>query len=267
EQIEETPAYKQALRDGLTAGLSSAHAASQAFKSVSQTLDLTQPNNTLGYYYARAAKTVSLHTTKRIGSGYHDLSTGAIMSATAIRAHYQTHGQLLALPEQTEDVLTNASFAHFSHYYPWIRQRLLTTPVSELIRIAGIQASLAPRLIEGAKQAETFDFFLNHVKTRRYTRTSLQRAIVYLLTSTTAEEVARIDYDHVDFIRPLAFSEQGRLALKSIKTRVPVLSTFTSHPWLTKESQVTAAYALPLARYDALLEHRRFPYFAGSSFK
>ncbi|WP_313351646.1 nucleotidyltransferase family protein, partial [Exiguobacterium sp.] len=80
------------------------------------------------------------------------------------------------------------------------------------------------------KQATTFETFLNHVKTRRYTRTSLQRAIVYLLTSTTAEEVARIDYDHVDFIRPLAFSEQGRLALKSIKTRVPVLSTFTSHP-------------------------------------
>lgn len=267
EQIEETPAYKQALHDGLSAGLSSAHAASQAFRSVSRTLDLTQPNNTLGYYYARAANTLSLHTTKRIGSGYHDLSTGDIMSATAIRAHHQTHGQLLALPEQTEDVLANASFANFSHYYPWIRQRLLTTPVPELMRIAGIDASLAPRLIEGAKQATTFETFLNHVKTRRYTRTSLQRALIYLLTSTTAEEVARIDYDHIDFVRPLAFSERGRQALKTIKTRTTVFSTFTSHPWLTKESQVTAAYALPLARYDALLEHRRFPYFAGSSSK
>ncbi|MGI1804948.1 tRNA(Met) cytidine acetate ligase [Exiguobacterium sp. TDN 0502] len=267
EQIEETPAYKQALRDGLTAGLSSAHAASQAFKTVSHTLDLTQPNNTLGYYYARATTSLALHTTKRIGSGYHDLSTGDIMSATAIRAHHQRYGQLLALPAQTENVLTDASFANFSYYYPWIRQRLLSTPLPELIRIAGIDASLAPRLIDGAKQAATFDAFMDSVKTRRYTRTSLQRALVYLLTATTSEEVARIEYDHVDYVRPLAFNERGRSALKNIKNRIAVYSTFTSHPWLTKESQVTAAYALPLARHDALVEHRHFPYFAGSSSK
>ena len=102
------------------------------------------------------------------------------------------------------------------------------------------------------------------VKTRRYTRTSLQRVLIYLLTSTKSHEFENIAFDRIDYVRPLAFNAKGRLALREIKQRIPVISTFEKHPWLIKESQVTAAYAVPLARYDMLEEHRRFAHFAGS---
>ncbi|WP_214848809.1 nucleotidyltransferase family protein [Exiguobacterium sp. s138] len=264
ENQEATPRYQELMQEGLARGLSSATAASHAFREMTTTLDLTTPNNTLGYYYARAASTITLHTTKRIGSGYHDLSTGDIMSATAIRAYHATHHSLIGLPELTAETLRNAVFASFEPYYPFIRHRLLTTPLDDLMQFNGIDSSLAPRLIEGARKNETFDNFMTAVKTRRYTRTSLQRVLIYLLTSSKSSEFKNIAFDRIDYVRPLAFNDKGRLALREIKQRIPVISTFEKHPWLIKESQVTAAYAVPLARYDRLEEHRRFAHFAGS---
>jgi len=267
ENHEASPRYQELVQQGLARGLSSATAASQAFREMTTTLDLTTPNNTLGYYYARAASTITLHTTKRIGSGYHDLSIGDIMSATAIRAYYAKHHSLIGLPAMTAETLQNAVFASFEPYYPFIRHRLLTTSLDDLTQFNGIDSSLAPRLIEGARKNETFDDFMAAVKTRRYTRTSLQRALIYVLTSTKANEIDEIAFDRIDYVRPLAFNDKGRLALREIKQRVPVISTFEKHPWLIKESQVTAAYAVPLARYDALEEHRRFAHFAGNASK
>ena len=267
ENHEASPRYQKLVQQGLARGLSSATAASQAFREMTTTLDLTTPNNTLGYYYARAASTITLHTTKRIGSGYHDLSIGDIMSATAIRAYYAKHHSLIGLPAMTAETLQNAVFASFEPYYPFIRHRLLTTSLDDLTQFNGIDSSLAPRLIEGARKNETFDDFMAAVKTRRYTRTSLQRALIYVLTSTKANEIDEIAFDRIDYVRPLAFNDKGRLALREIKQRVPVISTFEKHPWLIKESQVTAAYAVPLARYDALQEHRRFAHFAGNASK
>lgn len=267
ENHEATARYQALVQQGLANGLSSATAASQAFAAMTTTLDLTTPNNTLGYYYARAASSITLHTTKRIGSGYHDLSVGDIMSATAIRAYYMKHQSLIGLPDATADVLQNGAFASFDAYYPFLRHRLLTTSLVDLMQFNGIDASLAPRLIEGARQAATFEECLAYVKTRRYTRTSLQRALIYLLTSTTTREMEDLAFDQVEYVRPLAFNDRGRAALRDIKTRIPVVSTFSKHPWLIKESQVTAAYAVPLARYSDLEEHRRFAYFSGKASK
>lgn len=267
ENQEQTPAYQLLLKEGLARGLSSAMAASQAFRAMTKTLDLTTPNNTLGYYYAHAASSISLHTTKRIGSGYHDLSVGDIMSATAIRAHHKQTQQLMGLPKETASVLQDATFASFEPYYPFIRHRLLTTHIDVLTQFNGIDRSLAPRLIEGARLSSTFDAFMTFVKTRRYTRTSLQRTLIYLLTSTMTEEIEQIDFHQVDYVRPLAFNALGRQALRQIKQRVPIISTFEAHPWLLKESQVTAAYAVPLTLYDQLEEHRRFAHFSGNSSK
>ncbi len=267
ENQEAHPRYQELLQLGLARGLSSAAAASQAFKAMTTTLDLTTPNNTLGYYYARAASTISLHTTKRIGSGYHDLSVGDIMSATAVRAHYAHHRSLTGLPKQTAEALQNSVFTSFDVYYPFIRHRLLTTPLDDLTQFNGMDASLVPRLVEGARKNDSFESFLSAVKTRRYTRTSIQRTLIYLLTSTTKQEMYGLSFDQIDFVRPLAFNDKGRQALREIKQRIPVISTFEKHPWLIKESQVTAAYAVPLARYDVLEEHRRFAYFSGKSSK
>lgn len=264
EKNEETPAYQRVVKEGLSNGLSSAMAASQAFRALTTTLDLTTPNNTLGYYYARAASNISLHTTKRIGSGYHDLSVGDIMSATAIRAHYDETHQLTGLPKESASVLQGATFASFDLYYPFIRNRLLSTPLGVLMQFNGIDTSLAPRLVEGARYSSTFDDFMTFVKTRRYTRTSLQRTLIYLLTSTMTEEIDSVAFDQIDYVRPLAFNDKGRQALRQIKQHIRVISTFEAHPWLIKESQVTAAYAVPLARYDQLEEHRRFAHFSGN---
>ncbi|OIN67800.1 hypothetical protein BLD48_02855 [Exiguobacterium sp. KRL4] len=263
ENHEANPRYQELLQQGLAQGLSSATAASQAFQAMTTTLDLTTPNNTLGYYYARAASSIALHTTKRIGSGYHDLSVGDVMSATAIRAYYTKHQSLIGLPEATAETLQDAVFASFDTYYPFIRHRLLTTSLADLTQFNGMDASLAPRLVDGARQHDSFEGFMSCVKTRRYTRTSLQRTLIYLLTSTMKREIDGLPFDQIDYVRPLAFNEIGRTALRQIKQRVPIISTFEKHPWLIKESQVTAAYAVPLALYQQLEEHRRFAYFSG----
>ncbi|WP_114571170.1 tRNA(Met) cytidine acetate ligase [Exiguobacterium flavidum] len=262
--VESTVRYRELIGRFLKEGKSSAKAASDAFAACTDVLDLTTPNNTLGYYYARAAQDITMHTTKRIGSGYHDLSIGDIMSATAIRARHQQTGELLAVPEATRQAAEIGKLSSYERYYPVIRNLILTAPQTRLEEINDIDSSLAPRLRHAALVSGSFEEFVSAVKTRRYTRTHIQRALVYLMTQTTKQEIESVDFDSVDFIRPLAFNRDGRTALRSIKKRIHVMSTFTPHPWLTKESQVTAAYALPLASLDALQEHRQIPYFTGS---
>ncbi|TCI37436.1 hypothetical protein EVJ29_05215 [Exiguobacterium sp. SH4S7] len=257
--IEATPAYHDALQHALKAGKSSAKASSEAFAALYPTFDLTLPNNILAYHYAKAARTLSLHTVKRLGAGYHDTGVSDVMSATGVRAHYLETGSVRAVPEATRALFQQTSMAHWSLYWPVLQFKLRTIPKSELEQLVGIDASLSPRLIE-AGLAPTFEQAMSGLLTRRYTRTAIQRALVSVLIHWKRDELPE-RFDEVPYVRPLAFNAIGRSVLKDIKKTVPLVSKYQSD--LAFEARVTEAYRLPLGN-RSLLEHMQTPQFIDS---
>ncbi|MGA9468643.1 MAG: nucleotidyltransferase family protein [Exiguobacterium marinum] len=257
--VEEMPIYKKELRQALQAGHSSAQASSHAFQTVYPTFDLTRPNNILAYHYAKAAKTIQLHTVKRLGADYHDPSLADVMSATGIRAHYLDSGEVRAVPKATEAMFRTQSMTHWEMYWPVLQYKLRTLPLTTLTELVGIDASLAPRLIRAGLET-SFDQALTAVSTRRYTRTAIQRAFVSVLLHWLKEEVPTL-FDDVPYVRPLAFNEIGRLALRDVKQDLPIVSKFDAR--LDFEARVTEAYRLPLQN-DELIEHRQRPQFISS---
>lgn len=254
--VESSPAYHDALQRALKAGKSPAKASSEAFAALYPSFDLTLPNNILAYHYAKAARSISLHTVPRLGAGYHDTSVSDVMSATGIRAYYQTSGTVRAVPEATRALFKRDEMAHWSLYWPVLQFKLRTTPKSELERLVGIDASLSPRLIE-AGLAPTFEQAMDGLLTRRYTRTAIQRALVSVLIHWRRDELPE-RFDDVPYVRPLAFNTIGRSVLKDIKKLVPLVSKYQSD--LAFEARVTEAYRLPLGN-RSLIEHMQTPQF------
>ncbi|WP_276693632.1 tRNA(Met) cytidine acetate ligase, partial [Exiguobacterium chiriqhucha] len=220
--IEATPAYQTAFKEALDNGRSSAKASSEAFGSLYPDFDLTLPNNILAYHYAKAATSIELHTIRRLGAGYHDPSVSDVMSATGVRAHYLESGMVRAVPDATRTLFQDNPMAHWSLYWPVLQYKLRTTPKDVLEQLVGIDSSLSPRLIQAGLEP-TFEQALARLLTRRYTRTSIQRALVAILIHWRQDELPE-RFDDVPYIRPLAFNTIGRTVLKDIKKDVPLLS-------------------------------------------
>lgn len=228
------------IQQEMKKGNSYPKAASNAFLQLftEAPIDLSQPNNVLGMSYVAAIKkqhaSIKPYTITRIQSHYHDdsLSSSFISSATSIRKAIfdsSSHGDLSKhMPVSTANELTaykqaHGQFHHWEHYFPFLKYKLLTTPLYDLQRIYEIEEGIEHRLLSYISSATSFEDFLTKVKTKRYTRTRLQRMCVHLLTNTTKSEMQQAD----PYIRLLGMSKTGQGYLKTIKKKLslPIVST------------------------------------------
>ncbi|AOM83289.1 nucleotidyltransferase [Salisediminibacterium beveridgei] len=195
-------------------------------------LDMSKPNNSLGFHYTRAAelfKPLQVHTIQRIGANYHDeeFKYSTYASATGIRKaifnqhNWQEvisdavpHATLSALDETetTEKVLN-----HWESFYPFLQYRLMTSKPEELSCIYDCDEGIENRLIRAVTAAD-FDTFIKKVKTKRYTRTRIQRLLVHMLIHVTKKELQDALEDPPPY-RILAMNETGKAYLHSIKHR------------------------------------------------
>jgi Protein of unknown function (DUF795). len=234
--------FQASIQKWIKTGVSYPRACALAFQEIdtnSGTVDLSQPNNTLGYAYIRALKRIGSPirplTIRRLEAGYLDegLSSSGISSATGIRKTIFEKGlEKVAshVPRETLEELSNfrAKYGHFAswdRFWPFLRYRLLQAVPEELRRIYEMEEGLEYRFIETAKKAPDFRTFMERLKTKRYTWTRLQRACVHVLTNTTKEEMA-LRMEKPAYIRLLGLSKTGRNYLKENKSSIslPVLS-------------------------------------------
>lgn len=257
--VESSATYQLAMKEGLARGLSSAKASSLAFSRVHPEFDLSQPNNILGYHYAKSTSSMALHTVKRIGAGYHETRQDAIMSATGIRAHYLQTGETRAVPDATRDMFQRVPMNHWENYWPMLQYKLRTTPLDVLTQLVGIDSSLAPRLIRAGLE-NSFADAMHVVSTKRYTRTAIQRAFVSVLLHWQQAELPK-RFDDITYIRPLAFNETGRHVIREMKSSVDFVNTYDAR--LEFEARVTEAYRFPINQ-TRLIEHRQTPAYIDS---
>ncbi|WAA10616.1 nucleotidyltransferase [Fervidibacillus albus] len=230
--------FNRHVQNLMKTGVSYPKACSNAFHSLNpseEMIDLSKPNNILGYQYIRAIekqnRSIIPLTIKRIQSDYHEneLSPQGISSATSIRKSLFSNSQLSIegqVPNSTWDELLRfkeeyGTFANWERFWPFLQYRLMNSRPDELRTIYEVEEGLEHRLIANAKEASSFQSFMEKVKTKRYTWTRLQRVCTHILTNASKEEV-ETGAEKIKYVRILGFNERGREYLRKNKKSFPI---------------------------------------------
>ena len=231
-----SPAAAERLRHYLDQGKSYAQAAALAV-SQAASLDedyISSPNNILGMEYLRAVRRYAPSmipvAVAREGASYHDpVIHGAIASATAIRRAMCQSGEIdptvgQALPQtsrETMDRLIQEKKGPVSTAYldgPLLAS-LRRSSLEALANIPDVTEGIHHKILTASLQATHAEQLYSMVKSRRYTRTRLQRIAMHALVGTTKEMAACADSSGPLYARVLAFNSGGRQLLRQLSDK------------------------------------------------
>ncbi|RYG74065.1 nucleotidyltransferase [Lentibacillus lipolyticus] len=273
--------YKELLKEYLGEGMAFPKASKHAYEAIGLTteqMDLSQPNNILGFSYVRTIMDHQLPITplaiKRNKSHYHDQTMiGSIASATSIRRNLLTAGSLSddiaeTLPEETVRQLHqykhNSSIWHsWEDYFDFVHYRVMTMTTRELAAIHGVDEGLEYRIKKTAHQATSFHDWVRRIKTKRYTWTRLQRMFAHILTNTTTSDMRQLkDTKTVPYVRLLGMTKTGQAYLNKQKKdmNVPLITKLThgtADSLLSIEEKASSAYYSVLPADKRMHFHRQ----------
>ncbi|MFS0727796.1 nucleotidyltransferase [Paenibacillus sp. 1P07SE] len=230
--------------------------------------DLASPNNSLGLHYLMALERISSpirpYTVLRQKAGYHqeDITDSRIASATAIRQLLASGGALRDIapyvPASTLTILEREWHAgrapvSWESFVPQLLHLLASSSAERLSSLHGMSEGLQYRLLRALPQLQAADFeqLLALVKTRRYTRTKLQRVLLAVLLGHSRDELkpARLGTG-IQYIRVLGFTGTGQKLLARMRkqARLPVLLSAARPPadlpYLELDVRASAVYAV-----------------------
>ncbi|MEK8132008.1 nucleotidyltransferase [Paenibacillus filicis] len=270
--VDEPPAFRAALAAELERGQPYPAAYSAAVAGLLPGMDkaeLAKPNNTLGLHYLialrRLQSAIRPLTIRRTKAEYSqsDVTDARIASATALRKLLLEQGSLDEIrpyvPESTARILEREWHAgrapvHWELLAQPLLQRLLTQSPAQLAAMAEVSEGLEHRIHSALARCQqpggsAVEALLAQLKTRRYTRTKLQRMLLRILLGHTKEELSADRLAHgISYIRVLGFSARGRELLKQMKkkAKVPVVTKVTTSPspFLELDIRATAVHSL-----------------------
>ncbi|NTU26412.1 nucleotidyltransferase [Bacillus tequilensis] len=267
---EHRHAFDQCIKKELKKGASYPAAAAIAFSSILHTenaLDLSKPNNILGYHYVTSILSGSYpmkpFTTARVSSDYHDVdlpeSEKHIASATSIRKamiEQNLEACLRFLPAASARELARyrKSFGLWhtlESYFSYLKYSLSTVTAQELQQIYEVEEGLEHRILRSIRNASSYQEFMKLLKTKRYTWTRLQRMNTHILTRTKKQDMHKLlDDEEVPYIRLLGMTKKGQAYLSQTKKTlsVPLVSKLSSfsHPALDLDIKASRIYSLPI---------------------
>ena len=236
--------YQQSINQFMKTGMSYPKALNEAYadliKGYNQPfVDLSQPNNILGYHYIEAAyqlqASINPVTIQRIVSGYHDdvLPGQSIASATGIRKvifNDQGISDLTSLlPKASLQNIVEwqsniGSFGSWQHFYPYLRFQIIRSSIEQLASYAEVTEGIEYLLKEAAQKSNTFETFMEVVKSKRYTWTRIQRMLTHIYTGFTWEDLKQASSP--TYLRLLGMTEMGQRYLNEHKKNLslPLIS-------------------------------------------
>ena len=214
-----SPAFSEALRKELEAGVSFPVARQKALAAMGICDDiLSRPNDILAVEYCKAilAQNVPMQPMPILrGGSYHDLlADSENPSATAVRELMLCSGAWLDyVPETARDCFINASLHTLEAGERAVLARLRTMTDAEFEALPYGSEGLWRKLMHAARQENTLEDILTATKSKRYTRTRLDRMVMCAFLGLTALDLA----SPAPYIRVLALNDQGRQILKEAR--------------------------------------------------
>ncbi len=267
--------YKKLLQSELKRGVSYPIARSNALKNfLKKEYDakyiadiLLDSNNILGIEYLKALlysnSQIKPVVVERKGSTYNSTAViDNICSATAIRElleknDLKTVGEVV--PKDTFEVINTAILDGMSpmflkNYEKEILYVLRRCTTEELANIADVTEGIENLLKKATNEGMELENIIDILKTKRYTRTRIQRILLHTLLNVTKSDVENYKYNP-QYIRVLGFNKTGEKILSQIhnNSNLPVVTSVnkflknanpTSKKMLEKDIMATNIYTL-----------------------
>jgi len=238
-----SPDFSEKLRLQLEKGLSFPAARQAALGSDL----LSSPNDILGVEYCKAIlsqrSSMQIHVIHRLG-GYHDTTPDPENpSATALRHLVSEDGNWLSyVPEAARPCLENAAIHTLQHGEKAILARLRTMTEAEFAAIPHGSEGLWRKFMHAVREKASIEQIQTAVKSKRYTRTRLDRMLMCAFLGIT-DEMLRTP---APYTRVLALNDRGREILKAARRSGQFLNTGTptGHPYEALEHRCGTLYAL-----------------------
>ena len=176
---------------------------------------LSEPNNILALEYLKFIDRAQPVTVKREGTGYHEMEArGRFASASFIRKQLAAGSDVSGLmPEVLPGIDCGDAEARERTLFQLTAQKILTMTAGELDRISASDEGMGNRAKSVIRNCSSLEDFCEALKSKRYTRTRVQRFAAQILLGITRDDVSR----GRDYVRVLAANEKGSRYLKQVK--------------------------------------------------
>ena len=248
-----SPEFTQQLKAQLETGLSFPAARQAALESMG--LDgslLSQPNDILATEYCKAILAQKSSLTPMVihrQGRYHDTTADSENpSATAVRELMLHSGAWLDyVPEETRSCFQNAALHTLSSGERAILAKLRTMTDSEFEALPYGSEGLWRKLMHACREKATLEEILTEVKSKRYTRTRLDRMVLCAFLGLTQQDLT----SPAPYVRVLALNDRGRQILKEARKagHFPNIGQQLDDPYQALENRCGSLYGLFCADY------------------
>ena len=203
---------------------------------------LSSPNNILGIEYLKALKrqksTIEPITIKREGSNHNEhaiLHSAKYASGSAIRnACVSNNTSILSnvMPESSYEILLN-DIKHgnivqdISCFDKEIIYTLRKMSVEEIANLPDVSEGLQFLIKNAANSCNSVVELLSMVDTKRYTKTRIQRILLYAILDITKKDI-QVSKNVIPYIRILGFNDKGKGILSELSRRNKKLELVSS---------------------------------------
>ncbi len=208
---------------------------------------ISNSNNILAIEYLKALKKLNSYivpfTLKRLSNDYNNIEfTGSFSSATAIRNSLILSCNELfddkieqSMPSSSLSILkeefdTGRGPVSINSFDNLIISALRRMSLSDIKQLPNVSEGLENRIAEASMSSGSLDELINHVCTKRYTRTRIQRIMMSILGGLTKEDNELfLSNDCPNYIKVLGFSKKGRnlLTLINTKSNLPLITNYS----------------------------------------
>lgn len=243
-----SPTFSEVLSKALNQGLSFPTARQRALEDLGLPGEiLSSPNNILAVEYCKAIMSQNLQISPepilRHGS-YHDTTPDLENpSATAIRKLMTSCGDWHAyVPKAVQPLYEDASIHTVSAGESAILSRLRSMTDAEYQLLPYGSEGLWRKLMHSVRQQATLEDILTSTKSKRYTRSRLDRMVMCAFLGLTESEL----FSPAPYTRALAFNDRGREILKYARAHgsFPNIGEKIDNPYQVIENRCADLYGL-----------------------
>lgn len=243
--VQEPENFRTALHSQLKKGVPypAAYSAAAATSQIANPDLLRQPNNSLGLHYLMALKrlnsSIKPYTVERLAAHYHQssLTHRSIASATAVRKllmdeqdwqQFERYVPPYTVNILREEVEEGRGFMSWEQFFQPMMHLLYSSSEKQLTAYAEISEGLENRIKQQLHrfQGHTINEWIDILKTKRYTRTKIQRTLLRILLQHEKHSMDKhLLAKGAPYLRVLGFSQKGKQLLKQMKkaASVPVI--------------------------------------------
>ncbi len=247
---EEPDEYRRAIRRHLEMGISFPRARELAVNEclgIDAGRILKSPNNILAIEYLKHIAGMTPVTVKRESPyGMQELpdDEGAFASAGAVRKAVRTgsiSGTAPFVPENVYEEIVSAYADEGAagmierRYFDMIRSVILREPAERLADIEGAVEGIENRMKKEIRMHGTLEEYASSLKSKRYTRTAIDRLLLHTAVGMTKEDMAQA----APYARVLAMNDNGAEILAQARgvTGIPVVTNINKYAVLPETAR------------------------------